>query len=374
MAVVHLSTMKEKGGVGGSRLLHEVVRFPRTRMIQSIADGSVASGYVRTLLDVAERRGAQVPALMREAGLPADVVRSPELRLSASQAIRLFECAVAATGDADLGLHMGEAVRPASFNALGYAAMSCATLAETLPLLLRFERLVTELGTTELRQSGDWMTIAWRPAVEAGPGLRAIQDAIVAGWLTFARWMTGIEGELREARFAHRAPARRDEYARIFRCPLQFSAEENALVFHRHFLEQRLLAADQGFHVHQRARAQALLAQLDAQPDFTRRASALIRQQLPHGAPSLQQLAHALHVSERTLRRRLQAEGSGFQALLDTIRHQQALLYLDDPQLTVLHIALLLGYSEPTAFTHAFKAWTGASPQQYRQGKKVGGM
>ncbi|HEY0846729.1 MAG TPA: AraC family transcriptional regulator [Noviherbaspirillum sp.] len=342
----------------------------RNTMIRPNANGSVSSAYLRTLLDVAERSGAHVSQLLREAGLPADVRHSPELRLPASQAMRLFECAVSATGDTDLGLHMGEAVRPASFNALGYAAMSCATLAESLPLILRFERLVTELGTTELRQDGDWMTIAWRPIVESNAGMRAIQDAIVSGWLTFARWMTGIDGELREARFAHPAPARREEYVRIFRCPLRFSAGENALVFHRHFLAQPLLAADKAFHMHQHARAQALLRQLDSHPGFAQRVAALIRQHLPYGAPSAQRLARVLHVSERTFRRRLEAEGAGYQALLDSIRYQQALLYLDDPHLTILDIALLLGYAEASALTHAFKSWTGTSPQQYRHGKQ----
>lgn len=338
-------------------------------MIGPTVNGSVSSAYLRTLLDVAERAGANVPLLMREAGLPADARQSPELRLPADQAMHLFECAVSATGDTDLGLHMGEAVRPASFNALGYAAMSCANLAESLPLILRFERLVTELGTTELRQDGDWMTIAWRPVVEGRAGMRAVQDAIVSGWLAFARWMTGIDGELREARFAHPAPARCNEYKRIFRCPLRFSAGENALVFHRHFLAQPLLAADKAFHQHQQARAHALLRQLDTHPGFSQRVAALIRQQLPYGAPSVQQLADALHVSERTFRRRLEAEATGYQTLLDSIRRQQALLYLDDPHLTVLDIALLLGYVEPSALTHAFKSWTGTSPQQYRQGQ-----
>lgn len=336
-------------------------------MEHSMVAGSVSSSYARTLLDVAEQCGASLPALLRQAGLSDDIRRSPELRLPADKAMLLFECAVAATGDADFGLHMGEAVRPATFSALGYAAMSCDTLADALPLIPRFERLVTELGTTALRHEGDWVTLAWRPVVNAGAALRAAQDAIVSGWLNFGRWITGIDGELREARFAHPAPSQCEEYARIFRCPLQFDAPENALVFHRRLLDQPLLAADHGFHAHQRARAQTLLAQLNAQPDFTRQVAALIRQRLVHGAPSTNDIAEALHVSERTLRRRLQAEGSGFQGLLDSIRHQQALLYLDDPQLTVLDIALLLGYAEPSAFTHAFKAWSGVSPQRHRR-------
>ncbi len=355
-------------------------RFPADAMKQAIAEhqksreggpeGSVSSSYVRTLLDVVEQRGGCAAALMREVGISDDIRRSPEMRLCAPKAMRLFECAAAATGDADFGLHMGESVRPATFSALGYAGMSCDTLAEALSLIPRFERLVTELGTTELRREGDWVTLAWRPALDATAASRPVQDAIVSGWLSFGRWITGIDGHLREARFAHPAPSDVEEYERIFRCPLRFAAQENALVFHRRFLDQPLLAADQGFHAHQRARAQALLVQLDAQPDFTRRVAALIRQRLVYGAPKLNDIAEAVHVSERTLRRRLQAEGSGFQSLLDTIRHQQALLFLDDPQLTILDIALLLGYSEPTAFTHAFKSWTGASPQHHRQNRQ----
>lgn len=342
----------------------------RNGMKQASECRSVSSGYVRTLLDAAEQRGAPAAVLMHRAGLPDELRRSPEARVPAQLAMCLFEHAVAATGDADFGLHMGESVRPATFNALGYAAMSCDTLADALLLIPRFERLVTELGTSELRHADNWVTLAWRPVIDAGGALRAVQDAIVAGWLTYGRWITGIDGELREARFAHPAPADRCEYGRIFRCPLVFDAPDNALVFHSRLLRQPLLAADQGFHAHQRARATALLAELALQQDFSQRVATLIRQKLAHGTPTLNDAALALHVSERTLRRRLQAEGHGFQSLLEAIRRQQALLYLDDPQLTVLDIALLLGYSEPTAFTHAFKAWMGVSPQAYRQARR----
>ncbi|MET3130027.1 AraC-like DNA-binding protein [Oxalobacteraceae bacterium GrIS 1.11] len=337
-------------------------------MIATSEGPGASLAYVRTLLDVAGSRGAGVGALLRQAGLSGEIGHAPQSRLPAAAVLRLFECAVAATGDADFGLHMGEAVRPASFNALGYAALSCDTLAEALALIPRFERLVTELGSTSLVHEGDGVTLAWRPQVDAGAALRPLQDAIVCGWLSFGRWITGIDGDLRLARFAHPAPPDCREYHRIFRCPLQFDAPDNALLFRRQLLGWPLLAADRAFHAHQRARAQAMLEQLDAPGDFTRRVAALIMQKLVHGTPTLGQLAQALHVSERTLRRRLQQEGSGFQALLSGLRQQQALVYLQDLQLDVADIALLLGYSGEAAFAHAFKVATGVAPREYRRG------
>jgi AraC-like DNA-binding protein len=92
-----------------------------------------------------------------------------------------------------------------------------------------------------------------------------------------------------------------------------------------------------------------------------------IVEKLPDGAPGQQQIAAALHVSNRTLQRKLREENTSFKELLKDTRMQLARKYLRSPGRSVVETAYLLGFSEPSTFSRAFKRWTGVAPAQYRE-------
>ncbi|MDD3765063.1 MAG: AraC family transcriptional regulator [Nevskiales bacterium] len=331
--------------------------------------GTVAVAYLNTLLDVAQRAGAGRRDLLELSGIDPAALGQNSGRIAVERMLDLFEVAQRATGDGMIGLHMGMQTQPRSFSALGYAAMSCRTLGEAIALIPRYEGVVYDGGTTTLQRRGRRVELRWTAALPdpAAPRVGPLNEAIVAGWLAYGRWITGRDTAVSAVRFRHAPPADPAPYVRFFGCAPRFGCDDNAVVFDAALLELPLIQHDDELRRLMESRAQRQIEQLQATSPLLRRVVAEIRQRLPRGACAAAAVAEALAMSERSLRRHLQAEGRTFQALLAEVRHEQALALLRDPALTVLDVALLLGYAEQSAFSAAFRGWTGMTPRQHRQ-------
>lgn len=328
---------------------------------------SVAASYAGCLLDVAADRGADRNRLLAAAGLcPADLEPSTR-RLPVSRMLGLFDAAQVLAADDLIGLHMGQQVLPRTFSALGYAAMSCSVLGEAIAMIPRYESLVYDGGSTTVRSEGNTLIISWCSGLAAAGEHRALNEVIVAGWLSFGRWITGSQAPMRAVRFRHPAPVACEEYRRFFGCPVQFGADENALCLDVDLLRLRLVYRDDELRRLMERQADSLLSQVQAHRTLSAIVIGKIQERLPRGAPQAEDIARQLGMSERTLRRRLRIEGHSFMGLLTRVRHELALHYLSQPRLSVLDIALLLGFSEQSAFSAAFRAWQGATPSAYRR-------
>jgi AraC-like DNA-binding protein len=339
--------------------------------------GNVAASYVLTLLDVAVARGADRAEVLSLAAVDAALLENPSARVPVSDLLNLFDAARRLARDPLLGLHMGQEAKPRTFSALGYAAMGAATLEEAAAQIPRYERLVYDGGKTTVSRAGATAIISWRSGLEsiAAGLLQPLNEAIVAGWLSFGRWITGLKPPLTLARFQHQSPGDRaalSEYAGFFGCPVEFGAEDNALLFPSEILDLPIVLRDDGLRLVMESRATAALRELDGGRPVTLQASAVVRDRLSRGVPTMAEVGRALGLSDRTLRRRLALEGQSFQNLLSEIRHELAMAYLRDPTLSLLDIALLLGYSDQSAFSAAFSVWSGMSPSAARGGQGSG--
>lgn len=328
--------------------------------------GSVAASYVQALLEVAGQHGADPGKLLALAGMTLPEVSTA--RVPVERLLVLFDLARDVTGDIPLGLRMGSAAKPRMFNALGYAAMSCRTLGEAVSLIPRYEAVVYDGAVTSLSMHRDQVTIAWQPAglASSSASMRPLNEAIVAGWLSYGRWITGQHAGVLEARFQHAASSALAEYKAFFGCEPRFGAVDNALVFDRALLDLPLIQHDDHLRQLMEQQAESLLAQIRGESSMSRRVLEAIHRALPHGVCSCAEIAQALALSERSLRRQLQEEGSSFSALLATVREELARAYLANDALSMLDITLLLGYAEQSAFSAAFKSWTGMSPREFQ--------
>jgi len=330
-----------------------------------LALGSVSAAYVQALLDAAVAQGAGRERLLRRAALPPERLADPAWRLDIAGLLRLFDLAQELSGDDSIGLHMGMQVRPRTFSALGYAAMSCSTLGEAVALIPRYEGLVYDGGSTRVTVQGRQVRLAWQSGAADVARMRPVNEAIVAGWLAFGRWISGIRGELLGACFQHPRPAGLQPYERFFGCPLRFDAPDNALSFDVGLFATPLVQHDEELRGLMEQQARERLREIRG-TGLAPRVAGAIRQRLPHGSPSSAEVAGLLGLSDRTLRRRLEAEGHSYADLLAQQRRELALQYLADPGLGLGDIAMLLGYSGQSAFTAAFKTWTGLPPGEYR--------
>lgn len=328
---------------------------------------TVAASYAQCLIDVAVRQGADRETLLHSVGLDVHDLQPPSSRVPLSNMLTLFETAMEQTGDELIGLHMGQQVQPRTFNALGYAAMSCATLGEAIAMIPRYESLVYDGGTTRVAVDENSVTISWDSGLPEGIEYRPLNEVIVAGWLSFGRWIVDDVGDLHEVRFRHSAPSNIDEYKQFFRCPIRFEAKDNALCGPRIFTELPLVQHDGELLSLMERQADSMLQRIQAQQSLASRVILHIREIMPKQTPQISDIAKRLHMSERSLRRKLHSEDCSFKQLLNKARQEMASHYLKQTELSMLEIALLLGFSEQSSFTAAFRQWLGTSPSEYRR-------
>ena len=334
----------------------------------------VGVAYAKRLFEVAERFGLPRAALLRHARIgPADW-EATQTRLPLAALVALFESALALTGRRDLGLEFGRQVRPGTFDVLGYALMTCRNLGEAIALVPLYRRLVFDSGYSETRFAidGDNARLAWvvlPEATEAGlPYCDVLAESLIASWLGLGRWIAGTELPLREVRFRHAAPEDTVPFANFFGCPVHFSSGENALLFARELLTQPLVQADAALNLAMRDEARKALDRLQGEGDIAGRLRQTLLPLMPKCEATLPRAASGLGITPRTLQRRLASADSSFQAVLDATRRELAQVYLRDPALSALDVALLLGYAEQSSFPRAFRHWFGSAPSVWRRG------
>jgi len=337
----------------------------------AILAGSVSVAYLQGLIEHLQRHGVAADALLAHAQLSPEALSQRDQRIAASAYLTLLGEGVRLTGDPNLGLHLGESVRPGYYGVLGYLIMSCATLADALHRQARYASLVGNLGLVVLddepARPGSEPLIAhsWQPLLAQQQ--RQLSEETLAGWVSFGRWISGLDIAPTEVRFQHPAPADTSEHARIFRCPVLFEQPDNALIFPKRLLAAPLNQADAQVRGMLDAYADRLLAELNQGNSVLDRARLELARQLPEQGPDLEAIAAALALSPRTLQRRLREGGLSFSQLVDETRQQLVLHYLRDPALELAEIAFLVGFSESGSLARAFRRWTGTSPGEYRR-------
>ncbi|PYS72122.1 MAG: AraC family transcriptional regulator, partial [Acidobacteria bacterium] len=167
-------------------------------------------------------------------------------------------------------------------------------------------------------------------------------------------------------RFTHAEPSYRAEYDRIFGVPLEFGSSMNAILFGEELLSVRMPPSNQYVSGLLTERAEALLEKLENSKSMRGRVECLLIPILPTGEAKVETIARKLGLSRQTLFRKLKAEGVTFEQVLDELRHKLAREYLNGKNVSVNETAYLLGFSDPAAFSRAFKRWTGASPRTMR--------
>ena len=209
-----------------------------------------------------------------------------------------------------------------------------------------------------------------------GDGVWIVDARPLDGWpeiteAAFARMTRGIRrtggpGVLRAVHVTHAAPAHAAEVRRAFGVPVRFAAARNGILIEARYLAQSLTPQPQHVTSALTTVADAQLAALAARRSVRGRVEAQLRTALADGAPRIVDVAQALAMSRQTLHRRLRAEGTTFEAILDAVRHQQALALLTREELSIGEIAAQTGFSDSAAFSRAVRRWTGHPPSVVR--------
>jgi AraC-like DNA-binding protein len=312
------------------------------------------------------RRYAQIPGEV----LDAYDALEPDERVPIATMLELLRGTVALTGDEDIGLKAAREIVAGDYGVIEYLLNSAGTLRESIELVGRYLPLVNDALEFSFFVEGERATIKLDSRI-ALP--RAAADFQSAAFIvsTFQRSPELVDPEYR-ALFIHPAPANLDEYERTF-APgeVVFGAEFNGFVFDSRRLGESQTAADPRLHDVLRKYADLLLADLPKPESLTDKVRSLVGQKLATGEPNADSTARALHMSRRTLARKLEQEGTSFKELLDDTRKRLALRYVVSHEVGLTEIAFLLGFSHTGPFFRAFKRWTGSTPLEYRRGRRA---
>lgn len=265
-------------------------------------------------------------------------------------------------------LAIGARVKPRHVGVLGYLVLASETLAEALQSYQRYETLFYGAALAEVHVDNNEVELRWprQPALDG-----TLHDACgIAALVTFMQQQVASPPPPSHIGFPFPAPADAAElaaYRDFFACPVHFGDSQVRIRFPLAYLGLPMLHSDPGLRLLLDQQARALLAALPAADAFDRALQQTLLKLLPEGQASVARTAAALHVSVRTLQRRLEARGLGWQQMLDRSRAELAREYLGDRGLALTDIALLLGFSEQSAFTRAFRRWTGETPAQVRK-------
>jgi AraC-like DNA-binding protein len=292
---------------------------------------------------------------------PGDGVRYPVERMQ-----QLWQLAVDTSGDACFGFVAGEQLQPAALHGLGFSWLASDTLRDALNRLVRFSRLISTAANIQLKDCADGVELLLMPPARVENFVHASLDAGLTGFLHMCRITAGDRINPSLVTLNRPKPDCARKIETFFRCPVQYDADCYSLCFGKQLVDAPLINAN---HELARINDQAVvdyLARFD-RDSITMQVRSSIIERLHDGTPSQETIAESLHVSLRSLQRRLNKEETNFKTLLESTRQELALHYIRETHRTLGEITYLLGFSEPSNFTRAFKRWTGKTPAEYRE-------
>ncbi len=313
------------------------------------------------------RHGGDIDSIFGRATIRTDDLSSPINELNLLQFCALFEEAARQTGYDNFGLQFGQGFAPQRLGAIGYIAIASPTLAAGLRNLVRYFPAHQESSILSLESDRDLLWLTYQivdPRIEAR---RQDAELSLGMFCNILRNALGPDWSPLEVHFEHARPEGGREHERAFGAPTLFGQRTNAIAFRRDELGQPMGACDPYlFAVIEPFLAQRA-ATRQAPTDFVTALKQEIKLQLGEGASTLRALSRRMGVETGALQRRLRELDVSYNDLLRAVRQDLALRYIRETDMPLTEIALAVGYSELSAFSRAFRAWTGVSPQRYRQ-------
>jgi AraC-like DNA-binding protein len=337
----------------------------------AMAQPTVGAGYARGLLEFAASKGAARGVLLERSGIdPADL-QDQDARIPFRKYVALMQAGKALTGDTALALHYGEAVDIAEVSIIGLIGQASETMTEAFAQLNRFVRLIVE---TDNQGAGDRFGIVGdRAGLWMVDNRKTPNDFPELTESAFAQLVCGPRRFdetpfVKAVHVTHAAPPHRAEYERVFRAPVVFDSDRNGMLIDQTWAAHKVSRLPRYVFGVLTEHADALLQSLESSKSVRGRVESLLMPVLHTGNSSMDAIAGKLGISRQTLFRKLKAEGVTFEKVLDELRHRMAADYLGARKVSVNETAYLVGFSEPAAFSRAFKRWTGSSPRMMRAG------
>lgn len=324
----------------------------------------VAGSTASLLLDYLDRAGLHLPELRARLMALKDEPRMPITTWWA-----LLDELQRAHPIPNLGLAIGACLQPHHIGVLGYLAIFSDSLWQALSRFSRFQPLLHNMTPTEVRLEGEDLVMWWDPQPGHSPWLS--DEVLAAGFITLIRSHSSrADARPNRVEFPHPPPADVTPYEAFFQCPVVFNCAALVIRLPIKDMNARPTSAnDPHLTGVLEQQAEAMLKTLPTKDTLLNQLRHHIAMCLQDGTPEFGVVAQRMGMAERTLYRSLNERGLRYKLVLNDLRFQLAKSYLQDNKLSLPDIALLLGFAEQSAFSRAFKGWSGETPMQYRRAR-----
>lgn len=330
-----------------------------------VKQGSTLATVWLIVLRLIELHGLDPKQFMEELDIRPETLRDVRARIPAKLADIAFARAAAQIADPAFALRASECWHPSNLGTMGFAWLSSRTLHTGLKRMERFSRIIGTDFSYHLIEEQAGLRFVHDHGRGDDPVGQPMTDFTLSILLTMCRTNFGHELNAAELELRRPLPANPAPWQDFFGCEVNFGAERDSFLLNRESVDMPLPSANIPLaNTFDSILAEQMASFVDS--DLLSRSKAYLLRELTSGTPSAQELASALGMSQRSFQRKLGELGLTYQKVLDETRHELARRYLDDQSKSVTEIAFLLGFSEQSAFTRAFRHWSGMSPTVYR--------
>lgn len=331
----------------------------------------VTMSYLFGIFDYLRQSQVSITPVLDALGLTEADLADSERLLPVISLDMACELAAILTQDPLFGFHAGCHMRPSHLGIVGHLLMCCDTPEEMLQLVVRHGQLVANGVNITLDSSGEQMRLTIAMPEDRRAYSRQANEFNLTGWLALCRWLGGPDLAPDFIEFSYSCETDYSAFKAFARCDIQFNAPAVRLGFSPEFLRRALMHGDTSLRPALEAAIQErmqLRQRFAGQPDaLLERIRQLIAAALMHGTPQLQAIADAAGETARRMQYMLDSRGTSFSGLVDQVRQAMAAQHLRQPDLTLIDIALMLGFSDQSTFHRAFKRWYGVGPGEYRR-------
>jgi len=329
--------------------------------------------FVISLVSYAIQKDIPATELCRLSGIDLEALQSKKpVEIGLMQLGSLWLNALELGGDPLLGLHLGEAMQLSAIGTIGTIIRNSPTIWDALQQYVNFNPLLTDMFDMKVARPGPGNALVIRLIPSRKTGVHPVIQKQTLD-LSMALLVHKLDGLLLEKIKPDRViipHKRRDrtEYQRVFRCRNVRNGNEYAMEFNSVRCDEPILLANYELQSLLLQYAEKYKWSMNGAGSLSTRITNLLRTNTFLGVPALNEIAANLHMSSRSLQRRLKEEGTTYQELAGAVRKTLAIHYLESSPHQVGEIAYILGFRKLSAFTRAFRGWTGMTPQEYRKG------
>jgi AraC-like DNA-binding protein len=322
-----------------------------------------AGRVIRRYLDAHQ---VDADALFTRCGLQPSLINESRTRYPLKLLCKVLVEAAVVTRNDNIGLELARFYSPLDLNALGITFLSSGTLTEALQRLLRYESVLNSNLLFSITESDACIHLSSVAPAIPGDAIRFAEDARMSILVDMCR--LGLDSSFNPAEIAFTYPEPQDtgHHVAMFRCPVKFSQPISSISLHRADARRPFTAANRDLAVSGDQILQGMINDLTSSDIISKVKKAII-DNLPSGTPDQDQIARQVLVSSRTLQRRLADEDTNLRTLILEVRRDLAKQYISDKSMPLAEISYMLGFSDTSSFSRAFKQWTGQPPVAFRQ-------